>query len=135
MITRFQPTDRVSSERMNQMLDEIQEEIPAVVNNLTEGGETAALSAEQGKVLFQSVNDGKTALETTIKNKGGTVEKAGDTATFAELSAGVESIPAGGDADGVFFIEWNPVSSDFKYSVLNINFIDSGISVADDVSV
>ncbi|WP_217595312.1 hypothetical protein [Cohnella sp. GbtcB17] len=45
--------------------------------------------------LFTSVSNGKALLETTITGLGGTVSKAGSVATFAELQAGINSIPAG----------------------------------------
>lgn len=45
--------------------------------------------------LFTSGSDGKAALETAIETKGGTVDKAGAVATFAELEDGVDSIPTG----------------------------------------
>lgn len=48
---------------------------------------------------FTSVADGKALVETAISDKGGTVSKAQDVATFAELADGVGSIPAGGAAD------------------------------------
>lgn len=46
--------------------------------------------------LFTSGSDGKAALETAIETKGGTVDKAGAVATFAELEDGIDSIPSSG---------------------------------------
>ncbi|MDR9855984.1 pyocin knob domain-containing protein [Paenibacillus sp. VCA1] len=43
--------------------------------------------------LFQSVVDGKTGIETSIRDKGGIVSKASSVATFPELNAGIDSIP------------------------------------------
>ena len=50
--------------------------------------------------LFTSVSDGKTQLETAITDKGGTVSKAGNVATFDELDDGIRSIPVGDYAVG-----------------------------------
>lgn len=53
--------------------------------------------------LFQSVDDGKTELETTIVGKGGTVSKTSSVVSYSELKAGVQSIPtvmAGQFGDG-----------------------------------
>lgn len=44
---------------------------------------------------FQSVVDGKKLVETAITDKGGTVSKAGTTATFEELKNGVDTIKIG----------------------------------------
>ncbi|WP_343253417.1 leucine-rich repeat protein [Ligaoa zhengdingensis] len=60
-------------------------------------GMTATTVQEALEENFQSVVDGKSSLETAITDKGGTVSKAGDVATFAELTAGVNSISGGGD--------------------------------------
>lgn len=43
---------------------------------------------------FIGVRDGKNLLETSITNKGGTVSKATDVATFSELNDGIVSIPS-----------------------------------------
>src|SRR5690606_10223622 len=50
--------------------------------------------------LFQSVSDGKNQLETAITDKGGTVSKTGNVATFDELDNGIRSIPVGDYAVG-----------------------------------
>jgi hypothetical protein len=53
--------------------------------------------------LFQSVDDGKTQLETTIIGKGGTISKTSSVVSFSELKTGVQSIPtvmAGQFGDG-----------------------------------
>lgn len=60
-------------------------------------GMTATTVQEALEENFQSVVDGKSSLETAITDKGGTVSKAGDVATFAELTAGVGTISGGGD--------------------------------------
>lgn len=46
--------------------------------------------------LKSSVSDGKNLVETAITDKGGTVSKVGEVATFPELAHGVESINTGG---------------------------------------
>lgn len=43
---------------------------------------------------FTSVADGKALVETAISDKGGTVSKTQDVATFQELADGIDSIPA-----------------------------------------
>lgn len=48
--------------------------------------------------LFTSVSSGKDGLVTDVETMGGSVEVAGSHATFSELSAGILSIPAGGES-------------------------------------
>lgn len=69
--------------------------------------------------LFTSVSNGKTALVADIEGKGGTVEQAGDIASFAELSGGIQSIPSGGG--GI-----DP-SEEFTMPVLNLSTTYHGI--------
>lgn len=58
---------------------------------------------------FRSVVDGKNLLETAVSDKGGTVEKAGGVATFAELRTGIAGIPAGGGGECTITYEnYNP---------------------------
>ena len=45
--------------------------------------------------VFQSVSNGKTLLETAITDKGSSVSKAGDVATFEELKTGIDNISTG----------------------------------------
>lgn len=61
-------------------------------------GMTATNVQEALEENFQSVVDGKSSLETAITDKGGTVSKAGDVATFAELATGVGTISGGGSS-------------------------------------
>lgn len=49
----------------------------------------------QQDLLFQSVNNGKTLLEAAIIDKGGSVSKIGEIATFEELINGINSITTG----------------------------------------
>lgn len=49
---------------------------------------------------FQSVVDGKKLLETAVTDKGGTVSKAGNVASFNELSSAIAGIPSGGSGSG-----------------------------------
>lgn len=53
------------------------------------------------KENFTSVADGKALVETAVIDKGGTVSKAQDVATFQELADGVGTIPSGGDLPDV----------------------------------
>ena len=48
--------------------------------------------SEELEQVFQSVNNGKTNLETAIIDKGGTVSKLGDVATFNELIQALSTI-------------------------------------------
>lgn len=61
-----------------------------IVNDLTTGGVDKALSAEQGKVLFQCVDDGKNKVANAIIDKG--VTGVSKDSTFSELAAGIGEI-------------------------------------------
>lgn len=61
-----------------------------IVNDLTAGGEDKALSAEQGKVLFQSVDNGKHLLASAIVDKG--QRKVGTNSSFKELADAIRKI-------------------------------------------
>ncbi|MDY2986142.1 MAG: hypothetical protein SOR77_00770, partial [Peptoniphilus sp.] len=64
-----------------------------VVNDLITGGADKALSAEQGKVLFQNVDNGKRLVANAIIDKGQTgVTKD---STFSELATKIKSIKTG----------------------------------------
>ena len=45
--------------------------------------------------VFQSVSNGKTLLETAITDKGSSVSKVGEVATFEELKTGIDNISVG----------------------------------------
>ncbi|WP_455258279.1 WD40 repeat domain-containing protein, partial [Peptoniphilus asaccharolyticus] len=64
-----------------------------VVNDLTTGGTTKALSAEQGKVLFQNVDNGKRLIANAIIDKGqnGVTKDS----TFNELAIKIKNIKTG----------------------------------------
>ena len=64
-----------------------------IVNDLTTGGTTKALSAEQGKVLFQNVNDGKTQIANAIIDKG--QSGVSNDSSFQDLATGIRSIKTG----------------------------------------
>lgn len=52
---------------------------------------------------------------------------------ITQFASEITSITGGGNAS--FFIEWNPQKVPFKgYEVLNIDYIDSGISVAEETA-
>lgn len=61
-----------------------------IVNDLTTGGIDKALSAEQGKVLFQSVDDGKTQIANAILDKG--QPGVSNNSTFQELANAINNI-------------------------------------------
>ena len=63
-----------------------------VVNNLTTGGIDKALSAEQGKVLFQSVDSGKDLIAKAIVDKEGQASKED---TFSDLASKIKAIKTG----------------------------------------
>ncbi len=64
-----------------------------IVNDLTTGGTTKALSAEQGKILFQNVNDGKTQIANAIIDKG--QSGVSNNSNFQELATKIRSIKTG----------------------------------------
>lgn len=53
-------------------------------------------------LLKSSGVNGKNQLETAIISKGGTVNKAGNYATFNELDAGIQAIPTGSGGGGAY---------------------------------
>ena len=63
-----------------------------VVNDLTSGGVDKALSAEQGKVLFQSVDNGKDLIAKAIIDKEG---KASKDDSFSDLASKIKAIKIG----------------------------------------
>ena len=63
-----------------------------VVNDLTTGGTTKALSAEQGKILFQSVSDGKSKVARAITDMGVTTSA---TSTYEDLASKIKQIKTG----------------------------------------
>lgn len=64
-----------------------------IVNDLTTGGVDKALSAEQGKLLFQNVDDGKLQIANAIIDKG--QSGVSNSSTFQELATGIRSIKTG----------------------------------------
>lgn len=66
-----------------------------IVNNLTQGGETAVLSAEQGKILGKSVDNFSDVLAIEEHDTDMTPQFLGYTYAFAETTVGNVSIPTG----------------------------------------
>ena len=64
-----------------------------IINDLTSGGIDKALSAEQGKVLFQNVDDGKLQIANAIIDKG--QSGVSNNSSFQELATGIRSIKTG----------------------------------------
>ncbi|WP_155803745.1 WD40 repeat domain-containing protein, partial [Peptoniphilus sp. BV3C26] len=64
-----------------------------IVNDLTTGGTTKALSAEQGKILFQNVDNGKLQIANAIIDKGQT--GVSNKSSFQELATGIRNIKTG----------------------------------------
>ena len=64
-----------------------------IVNDLTTGGVDKALSAEQGKVLFQNVDNGKIQIANAIIDKGET--GVSNRSSFKELATKIKSIKTG----------------------------------------
>ena len=63
-----------------------------VVNDLTTGGVDKALSAEQGKVLFQNVDSGKNLIAKAIIDKDGNASKDD---SFSDLAIKIKAIKTG----------------------------------------
>lgn len=63
----------------------------AIVNDLTTGGTNKALSAEQGKVLFQLSVDGKRQIAEAINGKTGN-NSANENMTFEELKGEIDGL-------------------------------------------
>lgn len=61
-----------------------------IINDLTSGGVDKALSAEQGKVLFQNVDDGKLQIANAIIDKG--QSGVSNNSTFQELANAINNI-------------------------------------------
>lgn len=64
-----------------------------LVNNLTTGGTDKALTAEQGKILFQNVDSGKNKIANAIIDKG--QSGVSKDSTFDELASKISSIQNG----------------------------------------
>ena len=62
--------------------------------------------------VFQSVSNGKTLLETAITDKGSSVSKAGDVATFEELKTGIAGISTGACELNIFTQTEEPSTKD-----------------------
>jgi len=88
-----------------------------LVDDLTTGGTTKALSAEQGKVLFQSVSNGKALVASAITGKG--VTTASD-ATFQIMADNINAIQAGGTAKELFIPNFSVTKSVFSYPQKNL---------------
>ena len=67
-------------------------DIPSVINNLTSSSTTAALSANQGRLLNQSVSNGKTQVANAITGKG---VAASGSDSFATLANKINQIVTG----------------------------------------
>lgn len=63
-----------------------------IVDNLRSGGKDKALSAEQGKILFQYANDGKEKIAKAIVGKGAAADK---NESFDSLAGKISSIKSG----------------------------------------
>ena len=76
-------------------VDKIEDEAnkTTIVNDLVTGGIDKALSAEQGKVLFQSVDNGKTQIANAIIDKG--QSGVSNSSSFQELATKIKSIKTG----------------------------------------
>lgn len=64
-----------------------------IVNDLTAGGTDKALSAEQGKILFQYANEGKEKIANALIGKG--VENVSKDSSFSDLAKGVDNVKTG----------------------------------------
>lgn len=80
---------------LNEVKDNIDEKLSSndIVNNLTAGGTNKVLSAEQGKLLFQSVSNGKQLVASAITDKGVQTDA---TAEFSVMADNIKSISSSG---------------------------------------
>lgn len=65
----------------------------SIVNDLTTGGTDKALSAEQGKMLFQYANEGKEKIANALIGKG--VENVSKDSSFSDLAKGIAGVVNG----------------------------------------
>ena len=66
-----------------------------VINNLTSSSTTAALSANQGRLLNQSVSNGKTQVANAITGKGVAASGSDSFATLASKISHIKSLSSG----------------------------------------
>ena len=89
--------DKLISQEDKKKLDSIDVEkivkIDDIINDLTSGGTDKALSAEQGKILFQYANEGKEKIANALIGKG--VENVSKDSSFSDLAKGVDEVKTG----------------------------------------
>lgn len=83
---------------LNEVKDNTDEKLSSndIVNNLTAGGTNKVLSAEQGKLLFQSVSNGKQLIASAITDKGVQTEAISE---FSVMANNIRNIKIGGMTD------------------------------------
>ena len=107
----IEPGTPIIAENMNKIeqgIKDAHDELAAhKAENASQHGDLTTLKTSQKSSLVEAINelftnvsDGKNQLETAITDKGGTVSKSGNIATFDELDNGIRSIPVGDYAVG-----------------------------------
>ena len=115
-------------------------------NEVVVGGSSITVDAElnstsenpvQNKVInakldevFQSVSNGKTLLETAITDKGSSVSKVGDVATFEELKTGIAGISTGACELNIFTQTEEPSTKDGLW-LKTSNTYDDVLNISD----
>ena len=115
-------------------------------NEVVVGGSSITVDAElnstsenpvQNKVInakldevFQSVSNGKSLLETAITDKGSSVSKAGDVATFEELKTGIVGISTGVCELNIFTQTTEPSTKDGLW-LKTSNIYDDVLNISD----
>ena len=87
------PTPLELTETVNQLVEGLSGLDASQVTFLPPDGMEAQTVQQALSETFISVAEGKALLETAVSDKGGTVSKQGETATFQELAQGVGTIP------------------------------------------
>ena len=92
-------------------------DIPSVINSLTSSSTTAALSANQGRLLNQSVSNGKQQVANAITGKG---VAASGSDSFATLASRIGQIKSGGiifttTYGGISLTDGMILPSNYKY--------------------
>ena len=116
-------------------------------NEVVVGGSSITVDAElnstsenpvQNKVInakldevFQSVSNGKTLLETAITDKGSSVSKAGDVATFEELKTGIAGIIGTGVCELNIFTQTEEPSTKEGIWLKTSNTYDDVLNISD----
>lgn len=75
----------------------------SIVNDLTTGGVDKALSAEQGKILFQYANEGKNQIANALIGKG--IKNVSKDSNFSDLAKGISEFKTRYDVGDVIKVD------------------------------